>query len=133
MSNFLGLVFSTLKEAGIDTKNMSIDEAIEEYRNITEKNEKSPKDENGASNKSSNKNTNLTNGTKSAKIILPKQEYAEICSAINQKNARYKGNIPKFDSILYGNFKYFYSNGKDFGEFTILHKVPISSQEWRVK
>ena len=40
MGNFIGLAFSTLKKAGIDTKNMSIEEVINKYNEINSKQEK---------------------------------------------------------------------------------------------
>lgn len=116
MANFIGLAFATLKKAGIDTKNMSIEEVIEKYNEIS------------ASQSSSKPLTEKKSGVK---IFLPKQEYAEICSAINTKNARYKGKRPRTDAILYGNYKYYYRNGKDFGDFTITRKILIDNLEWR--
>lgn len=115
MGNFIGLAFSTLKKAGIDTKNMSIEEVIAKYNEINVSNSSKP----------------LTESKSGVKIFLPKQEYAQICSAINTKNANYKGNRPKRDAILHGNYKYYYKNGKDFGDFTITRKVLIDNLEWR--
>lgn len=37
MSNFIGLVYATLKNEGVDTKNMSTDEAIKKYNELQEK------------------------------------------------------------------------------------------------
>lgn len=37
MSNFIGLVFATLKNEGIDTSGMSTDEAIKKYNELQEK------------------------------------------------------------------------------------------------
>lgn len=34
MANFIGLVFATLKNEGIDTKNMSTDEAVKKYNEL---------------------------------------------------------------------------------------------------
>ena len=34
MSNFIGLVFATLKNEGVDTKGMSTDEAIKKYNEL---------------------------------------------------------------------------------------------------
>lgn len=37
MSNFIGMVFATLKNEGIDTKGMSTDEAVKKYNELQEK------------------------------------------------------------------------------------------------
>lgn len=115
MGNFIGLAFSTLKKAGIDTKNMSIEEVIEKYNEINASNSSKP----------------LTENKSRGKIFLPKQEYAPVSEAINAKNATYKGNRPEKDAVFHGNYKYYYKNGKDFGEFTITRKVLIDNLEWR--
>lgn len=37
MANFIGLVYATLKNEGIDTKDMSTDEAVKKYNELQEK------------------------------------------------------------------------------------------------
>lgn len=50
MSNFIGMVFATLKENGIDTKDMSTDEAIKKYNELNPKAEKETTKEFGIDN-----------------------------------------------------------------------------------
>lgn len=42
MANFIGLVYATLKNEGIDTKDMSSDEAIKKYNELKGKGEGTP-------------------------------------------------------------------------------------------
>lgn len=42
MANFIGLVYATLKNEGIDTKGMSTDEAVEKYNELKGKGEGTP-------------------------------------------------------------------------------------------
>ena len=37
MANFIGLVYATLKNEGIDTKDMSTDEAVKKYNELQKK------------------------------------------------------------------------------------------------
>lgn len=78
MSNFIGLVFSTLKKAGIDTKNMDVDEALAEYNKLT-----------------SNK--------KSANITLDKKEYGKVAHTVATKFADKKvsSTYIHFDNYMY--------------------------------
>lgn len=41
MANFIGLVYATLKQEGIDTKGMDTDEAVKKYKELQSKNGKS--------------------------------------------------------------------------------------------
>lgn len=42
MANFIGLVYATLKNEGIDTKGMSTDEAVDKYNELKGKGEGTP-------------------------------------------------------------------------------------------
>lgn len=44
MANFIGLVYATLKEAGIDTSKMSTDEAVKKFEELQEKEKKVKED-----------------------------------------------------------------------------------------
>ena len=74
MANFIGLVFGTLKKEGVDTKNMSVDDAIAKYNEITSKG-------------THHKLTKEINDVK-----LSKQEYAQVAHTLATKYANKKVN-----------------------------------------
>lgn len=104
MANFIGLVFGTLKKEGIDTKNMSVDDAIAKYNEITKSSSKS-----------------LTSGETGVKIQLPKQEYAQVAHALATK---YANKSVKATSISIGNTMYMVKKVRP-GYFEVVDKIDI--------
>lgn len=59
-------------------------------------------------------------------IILPKKEYAELCSAIK---TRYANKISKNSNILYKNHFYMYNYNKDTEQIIFSLKINIDGNE----
>ena len=109
MGNFIGLAFSTLKKAGIDTKNMSIEEVIAKYNEINASNSSKP----------------LTDDSSGGKIILPKQEYGRVGHALATK---YADKFVKATAISIDNIMYIVKN-VDCGHYECVDKIDI--EEYR--
>jgi hypothetical protein len=65
-------------------------------------------------------------GRKNEYIVLPKEEYAGLCSAIRTK---YANKIPKSGSMLYKNNYYWYNYNKNTMEITCSLKICIEGNE----
>jgi len=120
MGNFIGLAFSTLKKAGIDTKNMSIEEVINKYNEINSKQEKQ-----GETSQEKDEGKSLTSKSKNGSIYLPKKEYAQVAHALATK---YANKSVKATAINIENTKYFVKNVKP-GYFEVVDKIDI--EEYR--
>lgn len=79
----------------------------------------------GNSHYSSNQKMN-NNKHKKKVLTLPKQEYAEVCSAIRTK---YADKIPKNGYILYKNDFYVYNYNKQNYKIVCLNKIKIEGNE----
>ena len=108
MANFIGLVFGTLKKEGIDTKNMSVDDAIAKYNEISKSSSKS-----------------LTSGKTGVKIQLPKQEYGKVGHILATK---YADKFVKATAISIGNTMYIVKN-VNCGHYECVDKIDI--EEYR--
>lgn len=107
MGNFIGLAFSTLKKAGINTKNMSIEEVIDKYNELCSTNQKG--------------NKSLTSNTKSGSIRLPINEYNEVGHILMNKYAHKFVGITVINSA---NTMYVVKN-VHYGEFEPVDKMDI--------
>lgn len=116
MGNFIGLAFSTLKKAGIDTKNMSIEEVIDKYNEINSKQGNQTENSQGKDN-----NKQLTSKSKSGNITISKKEYAQVSHALATK---YANKSIKATTIDIENTKYYVKNVKP-GYFEVVDKVDI--------
>lgn len=93
-----------------------------------------PRDNKGQfAEKNSNDNNTDSSIIKSSKlysndkvVMLPKQEYAELCSAIRTK---YANKIPKSGSMLYNNSYYVYNYDKKSELIVCTFKVAINNNE----
>src|SRR5574344_1083634 len=110
MANFIGLVFATLKKEGIETKNLSIEEAIAKYNEITNK----PKHK-------ESKEEPLTARKKNATIHLNRIEYAKLAHAIATK---FTNESKSSTYINLDKFMYLVTNIKP-GQFTVKSRADI--------
>lgn len=115
MANYIGLVFSTLKRNGIDTRNLSTEEAIAKFNEL-ENSGKQSEDKNSDKKEETDekKPDDLTSKQKNDNIILDKQEYAKVAHALATKfaNKSVKATYICTDKAIYycknvrpGNFK----------------------------
>lgn len=123
MGNFIGLVFGTLKEKGIDTSSMSVDEAIEKYNDIVNEVAKNtPKD--SATNKKEESITEVSvenSEFKKEEYLYSFSKYGDIGV---QNDAKLKeGSLEVFNKTLDGYFKKF----DDLPKFNFITIDNISS------
>lgn len=71
----------------------------------------------------------LINKSKSGIVELPKQEYAELCSAIRTKHA---DKIPTNGTILYGNDYYKFTYNKRTEQILCRFKIQIIGNEDKI-
>jgi len=73
---------------------------------------------------------NLIKNRKNGIVNLPKQEYAEFCSAIR---TRYADKIPSTGTMLHGNNYYKFTYSKAGEQILCKFKIPIVGNEDKIK